>query len=422
MAQPVSNTQERGAARAAKFVDRLLRDIYPRNFTVELWDGTRWNPDPHQFCRFTWKINNPEILSDVFGSSNRQLALGEAYIHGDFDLIGDIEAVFPLADYLINKKWTVAEKLFFAAFFAERPSLVRHHMGMHLSPTHSKKRDKEAIRYHYDVSNEFYQLWLDRNMLYSCAYFKDFSDDLDTAQLQKLDLICSNLRLKPGERLIDIGCGWGGLILHAARQYGVGAIGITISDAQADLVERRIRDAGLENTCRVYRMDYRDLDEIGPCDKLVSIGMIEHVGEAHLQDYFARAFHVLRPGGLFLNSGIGVEANSPTWTEPTFTDVYVFPDGELVPIATTLSYAEEAGFEVRSVKNLREHYAFTTRKWLHRLEANAEKARELVGEERYRIWRLYLAGSAYYFEKGWLGLYQTLFCKRGDGELSGAPL
>jgi cyclopropane-fatty-acyl-phospholipid synthase len=419
MAQYVSKTEDRGAARTAKFVERLLRDVEPRDFAVELWDHTRWNPDSKQFHRFTWKINNSEAVSAVFGSSNRQLALGEAYVRGDFDIEGDIEAVFPLADYLIAKKWSVSEKLFFAGYLGEGPFLLGSHRGpfdASLSPVHSKNRDRKAIHYHYDVSNEFYQLWLDRNMMYSAAYYSDFTEDLDTAQLQKLDLICSKLCLTPGERLVDIGCGWGGLIIHAARNYGVEAVGITLSEAQARFAEDRIREAGISDRCRVQILDYRDLHKLGFCDKLVSVGMIEHVGVANLQQYFLRAFQLLRPGGLFLNSGIGITRDYPVSDQPTFTDVYVFPDGELEPIGTLLSNAEHAGFEVREVENLREHYDLTTRQWLRRLEANATRARELVGEERYRIWRLYLAGSAYYFRRGWLGLYHSLLRKnRHDG-------
>lgn len=417
MAQPVSKPEDRGAAKAARFVERLIRDIHPRDFAVELWDGTRWNPDANQFHRFTWKINKSDALKAVFGSSNRQLALGEGFIRGDFDIIGDIEAVFPLADHLIEKKWTVAEKLFFASYLTDGPFLLGQQRGPiepSLRHPHSKKRDRKAIRYHYDVSNEFYELWLDENMQYSSAVFNDFSEDVDSAQRRKLDLVCSRLRLRPGERLIDIGCGWGGLIVHAAREYGVRAVGITISEAQASYAERRIRDAGLADRCEVQRLDYRDLERLGSCDKLVSIGMVEHVGESNLKDYFIHAIQALRPGGLFLNSGIGMEATCPKSDQPTFTDVYVFPDGELETIATMLKTAEEAGFEVRNVENLRKHYERTTRQWLHRLEAAAEKARELVGEERYRVWRLYLAGSAYYFHKGWLGLYHTLLAKRDE--------
>jgi cyclopropane-fatty-acyl-phospholipid synthase len=408
-----------------KLVQSLLRDFHPRDFDVELWDGTRWNPERGRFRRFTWKINNPDIAWDVLHSSNRELALGEAYVRGDFDVLGDLEAAFPLADYLIGKEWTTAEKLRFAASGARAALKRRNTPGIRpriSGVTHSKTRDQAAIRYHYDVSNDFYRLWLDRNLVYSCAYFRDPSDDLDTAQIKKMDQICSSLELKSGERLIDIGCGWGGLILHAVRHYGVRAVGITLSEKQAELAQRRVHDQGLSDRCQVRVLDYRSIGQLGSCDKLASIGMIEHVGESRLEEYFHHAFHALRPDGLFLLSGIGRAGNRPFSDAPTFTDVYVFPDGELETIGTMLDRAEKAGFEVRSVENLRDHYARTTSQWLQRLEANAEEATAIVGDTRYRIWRLYLGGSAYYFRKAWLGLYQTLLRKNhGIGEKQSYP-
>jgi cyclopropane-fatty-acyl-phospholipid synthase len=415
MAERASKPDKRSAAETLALIQSVLRDIHPRDFAVELWDGSCWEPEKTQFRRFTWKINNPEALRRVFDSPNRQLALGEAYVREAFDIIGDIEAVFPLADYLIGKEWGTFEKLRivgmfreFQAFKWERETGSRVRFS---GVSHSKERDQEAIRYHYDVSNDFYELWLDHNMLYSCAYFKDPLQDLDTAQIQKMDRICKQLCLKQGERLIDIGCGWGGLIIHAARTYGVHATGITISEAQVDLTQKRICAAGISARCEVRRLDYRDLKKLGACDKLVSIGMVEHVGEFHLQEYFQHAFRELRPGGTFLNSGIARPANRPSSKQLTFTDVYVFPDGELPTIATLVSTAKAAGFEVRALENLRDHYYYTTRRWLQRLEAKAEEARRIIGEKRYRIWRLYLAGSAYYFRKGWLDLYQTLLSK-----------
>ena len=286
---------------------------------------------------------------------------------------------------------------------------------------HSKGRDREAVSFHYDLSNEFYSLWLDPTMVYSCAYFKSPNDSVETAQIQKLDYICRKLRLKAGERLLDIGCGWGGLILHAAQNYGVQTVGITLSRQQLDLAQKRIQEAGLSSHCEARLLDYRDARQLGEFDKLVSVGMVEHVGESALADYFRCAFQLLKPGGVFLNHGIGRAGNRTKPADRTFTDVYVFPDGELIPISTMLTHAEEAGFEVRDVENLREHYFFTLVQWLHRLEANEKQARNLVGELKYRIWRLYLAGSAYYFQTGKLDLYQSLLVKTADGS-SGMPL
>jgi cyclopropane-fatty-acyl-phospholipid synthase len=356
--------------------------------------------------------------------SDRQVALGEAFVHGDFDIEGDLLAVFPLAEYLEAKDFGTAKKLRLLRLLLGFP-LMRHHPGgsqpeLH-GRVHSKSRDRQAIHFHYDLSNDFYRLWLDPGMIYSCAYFNSPQDSLECAQAAKLDYICRKLRLRQGERLLDVGCGWGGLILHAARNYQVHAVGITLSEQQLAWARRRIDQAGLTSRCEVHLLDYRDALELGRFDKLASVGMVEHVGESALADYFRAAFALLKPGGVFLNHGIGRAGHRQKPVEPSFTDAYVFPDGELVPIATMLERAEQAGFEVRDVENLREHYFLTLCHWLRRLEASEESARRLVGELKYRIWRLYLAGSAYYFQSGKLDLYQSLLVKTLDGA-SGIPL
>jgi len=405
-----------------ELLQQLLGDYHPRDFAIELWDGTHLPPDPSQFCRFTWKINDSAALRKAIARPS-ELALGEAYIYGQFDIEGDIRAAFPLAEFLFNKHWGVAEKLRLGNKLLHLPSKPAPHGAepdLH-GAVHSRKRDREAVTFHYDVSNDFYALWLDRNMVYSCAYFETPDDDLEAAQRQKVDYICRKLRLKAGERLLDLGCGWGALILHAAREYGVHALGITLSERQLEFAQRRIQQSGLAGLCEVRLLDYRDLDQNDAFDKLVSVGMVEHVGESRLAAYFERAYRVLKPGGVFLNHGIGRAGNRPASEELTFTDVYVFPDGELVPISTMLERAEEAGFEVRHVENLREHYVMTLNCWLNRLEARADEARRLTDDVKYRIWRLYLAGSAYYFKTGKLHLYQSLLVKSQGGP-SGLPL
>jgi cyclopropane-fatty-acyl-phospholipid synthase len=415
--------QEKSPSRAMALVNELLREYHPRNFAVELWDGSHLDPEPGQFCRFTWHVNHASTLRALF-RSDRQVALGEAYIYNDFDIFGDILAIFPVAQYLAEKHFSTAEKLRMGSLLLSLPSRAHEGNGGGArlpGRPHSKSRDRSAVSYHYDVSNEFYRLWLDPELVYSCAYFKSPEDDIALAQQQKFDYICQKLRLQHGERLLDIGCGWGGLIRHAAQNYGVYATGITLSEQQLTLAQQRIREAGLSSHCEVRLLDYRDAPQLGEFDKLVSVGMVEHVGESALGDYFQSAFRLLRPGGVFLNHGIGRAGNRPRPAEPTFTDVYVFPDGDLIPIGTTLHCAEEAGFEVRDVENLREHYFLTLCQWLRRLEANADEARRLVGELKYRIWRLYLAGSAYYFQSGKLDLYQSLLVKSRDGR-SGMPL
>jgi cyclopropane-fatty-acyl-phospholipid synthase len=422
MAQHAWTKAEQSSRTTLNFLQELLGDYHPRDFTVELWDGAQWAPQNSQFRRFTWRINDPGALRPVIGSAS-ELSLSEAYIYGQFDIDGDIRAIFRLADYLLNKHWSVKEKLRLSSMRLGLPSHSQPKGGvveLH-GALHSKRRDRQAVTYHYDVSNEFYSLWLDKNMVYSCAYFQTPEDELDAAQEQKLDYICRKLRLRSGERLLDIGCGWGGLVIHAARHYGVHALGITLSEHQLEFARRRIEQEGLGERCEVRLQDYREVDEVSAYDKLVSVGMVEHVGESKLPEYFECAFQLLKPGGVFLNHGIGRAGNRAAPKEPTFTDVYVFPDGELVPIATMLDVAEKTGFEVRDVENLREHYVLTLQHWLRRLEAHAEEAVQLTDEVKYRIWRLYLAGSAHYFRAGKLDLYQTLLVKN-DAERNGLPL
>jgi len=286
---------------------------------------------------------------------------------------------------------------------------------------HSIERDRQAVTYHYNVPNDFYALWLDQRMVYSCAYFETADEELDAAQERKLDYLCRKLRLRPGERLLDIGCGWGGLVIHAAQRYGVEALGITLSQNQAMLANERIAQAGLQNRCRVEARDYRELNNTNGFDKLVSVGMFEHVGESRLPLYFRHAWQLLRPGGVFLNHGIAQRATDPRPQDPTFLDRYVFPDSELVPVSATLRFAEEAAFEVRDVESLREHYIFTLRHWARRLELHRDQAFQVVDETTYRVWQLYLHGSAYAFAVGLLNIYQVLLLKPDSGR-SGLPL
>jgi len=423
MAQRAWTTDHQASGTTLDFLRELLADYHPRDFAIELWDGQQWAPENNQFRRFTWKIHDRGALRRIMASLN-EISLSEAYIYGDFDIDGDIEAIFPLAEYLLNKHWTVRERLRLSSMLMRLPSgplrSSKCAAEFH-GPLHSMRRDRQAVIYHYDLSNDFYALWLDRKMVYSCAYFKNPDDDLHTAQDQKMDYICRKLRLQAGERLLDIGCGWGGLIIHAARCYGVHALGITLSERQADFAQRCIHEAGLAELCEVRVLDYRDLDPPGCYDKVVSVGMVEHVGESNLPEYFERAFQALRPGGIFLNHGIGRPGSRHAPRQPTLTDLYVFPDGELVTIADLLDVAEKCGFEVRDVENLREHYVFTLHHWLQRLEAHADEARRLTDEAKYRIWRLYLAGSWHYFRTGKLDIYQALLVKSDKGK-SGMPL
>jgi cyclopropane-fatty-acyl-phospholipid synthase len=279
-------------------------------------------------------------------------------------------------------------------------------------------KDREAIEYHYDVSNEFYELFLGPTMVYTCAYYRTPDGDLDQAQRDKLDLVCRKLQLRAGERLLDIGCGWGSLVLWAAENYGVEAYGVTLSQAQAEYAQRRIRSRGLERVCRVDCRDYRDVGGYEEYDKIASVGLIEHVGRPNYPRYFTQLHELLKPGGLLLNHGISHERHwkwTPQWE---FITSYVFPNGDLDHVSHVLSVMEDVGWEIRDVEQLREHYSRTCRQWCERLLARREPALQLVSEKTYRIWLLYLAASSVYFADGSIGLYQVVAQKRDRALLS----
>jgi len=272
---------------------------------------------------------------------------------------------------------------------------------------HGPNRDQRAVSHHYDVGNDFYRLVLGPTMLYSCAYFETAATDLDTAQTAKMDMIATKLELTPGQRLLDVGCGWGSMAIHAARHYGVHVVGITLSHEQAELARKRIAEAGLTEQVDIRIQDYRDIDD-GPYDAISSIGMAEHVGSAHMSDYARRMHDLLRPGGKFLNQAISWSRGETRWDGNTFISRYVFPDGELITLGATVSAFEGCGLEVLGVQALRPHYAQTLRAWVARLEQDWREAVKLTSEGRARVWRLYMAGSALSFENGTLGVNQVL--------------
>jgi len=408
--------QESPSQVSVDFLETLLRDYPRRDFQVRLWDGTTWGAEKQP--RFALVLKHPGALRAMCLSPS-ELTLGEAYIHDDFDIEGDIESIFHLADYLLGQKPSLRIVTDLNAQLQTLPKSDLHRTSPHFSglggEVHSRDQDRLAISYHYDLPAEFYAIWLDRRMVYSCAYFATSEEDLDTAQVRKLDYICKKLRLRPGERLLDIGCGWGGLMAHAAGHYGVEAVGITLSVPQALVARKRLQESEVNNRCRVEVSDYRDMEHDQRYDKIASVGMFEHVGESLLPEYFRRAWDLLRPGGVFLNHGI---VHSATYRRqgPSFTDRYVFPDGELVPLSTSLRAAELSGFEVRDVESLREHYGLTLHHWVRRLEAHAEEARRITNDTTYRIWRLYMAGAAHSFRSGRLNVYQTLLAKPLHGQ------
>ncbi len=391
----------------------IFSDLHPRNFAIRLWDGTTWEQEDGQEARFTMVLKHPSALRKMLMHAN-EVTIGEAYVYNDFDIEGDMESAFAMAAHLLNLDVSFAGKVHLGSRLLKLPADGNPRIGRqaaHLKGTlHSKERDREAVTYHYNVGNDFFSLWLDPWMMYSCGYFTSPDEDLDTAQERKLDYICRKLHLRPGETLLDIGSGWGGLILYAAKHYGVTALGITLSEPQSIFANERIRREGLDIRCRSLVRDYRDLDGIDMYDKIVSVGMFEHVGESMLPEYFERAHQLLRPGGIFLNHGVGAGFNRVNG-HVSFTDRYIFPDSEVLPISITLKSAEIAGFEVRDVECLREHYMHTLRHWLRRLEANREKAVALTDEPTYRIWRINHAGAALGFKTGKNTVYQSLLVK-----------
>lgn len=406
-----------------------LEDLFPDaargNVAVRLWDGTEW-PDARPRAA-TLVLKHPDALREMFGRGTEK-GLAEAYLRNDFDVEGDLEVACGLADVLAEAghgTWFSAARRLLQ--LRRRPPGAEGgrawtQVGPQGAPVHSRGRDRQAVAFHYDVSNDFYRLWLDSRLLYSCAYFERVTDDLETAQRAKLDHLCRKLRLRPGQRLLDIGCGWGGLALYAAQHYGVKVRGVTLSERQAELAGERVRAAGCGDTVTIELRDYREVASAEPFDAIVSVGMAEHVGAKHLPDYFRQAFQLLQPGGVFLNHAIGDGVRARATRGPSFIQEYVFPDTDLPPIASVLAAAGHAGFEVRDVENLREHYALTLRHWVRRLESAHLAASLLVSEPTFRIWRLYMAGSARGFATGRLAIYQTLLARPDDAGRVPLPL
>ncbi|MFQ3617149.1 MAG: cyclopropane-fatty-acyl-phospholipid synthase family protein [Cyanobacteriota bacterium] len=408
----------------------------------QLWVHCNANEPP----TLTLQIRHPGIVRSLLMRRD-PLVLVEGYLNGDCDFVGDLETLIMAMQQLGR----VPIPLNLATLQAARAALSLPSLKTQLSSSlektrHTPEQDRAAIHHHYDMGNDFYQLWLDPQMVYSCAYFEDEQMSLAEAQAAKLDLICRKLRLSPGETLLDIGCGWGALLRWAVERYGVHGFGITLSQAQLDYNRAKIVEAGLENRLRVELMDYRDLPQTPTFDKIVSVGMVEHVGRRNLPVYFQSIGRSLKPGGLFLNHGItaSTEWNGSSLGE-RFINRYIFPHGELVRLSTILEAAESAGWEVVDVDAWRLHYAKTLRCWEANLQNAAAQAERLLGEamlkrkqetneqenhgrspeilsavpesepHRYlQLWRAYLLGSALGFEKNQMGLYQTLLRPKAD--------
>jgi cyclopropane-fatty-acyl-phospholipid synthase len=400
----------------------LVEDLLGRDLPVGVtaYDGSRAGPAD---ASATLAIRSPDALRRIVTSPG-ELGFARAYVSGDLELDGDIFALLelrkrmpkvkldPRATYRLVKELGGWREIRPVPPPAEEAQLhgLRHSLG----------RDKAAIGHHYDVSNDFYAMVLGPSMTYSCAVFRSPDDPLEQAQANKYELICRKLGLGEGDRLLDVGCGWGGMVLHAAERHGVRAVGVTISEQQAEVARKRVADAGLDDRVEIRVQDYRRVDD-GPYDAISSIGMFEHVGRSHLEEYFSRLHELLRPGGRLLNHGIANTAGGKV-PRRSFINRYVFPDGELHEVGRVISTIQRAGFEPRHEETLREHYDLTLRHWVANLERNWDDAVAEVGVGRARVWRLYMAGSAVSFGDGQTQVHQILAVRQGPGGESGLPL
>lgn len=409
MATLLASSSTSDVDRTLSILRTLFGTSFATDFAVELWDGT--HIAAAQGERFTFVVAQPFGLRAAF-LPPFDLNPGRAFVENWIDVRGDLEAAVDAISGALERlsKAKLAQIFGDLLRLPKPPQAVEAPRPALSGRPHSRRRDAMAISFHYDQPEEFYRSFLDDELVYSCAYFADGVDSLRAAQLAKIDYTLRKICLRPGETLLDIGCGWGALVLRAATHFGAKALGITLSREQHAVGLRRIAAAGLEHRVSIECLDYRDLGE-RRFDKVVSLGMVEHVGRERLTEYFAIAFRALRPGGLFLNHGIA-QLNDPRgYRTSGFMARYVFPDGDLLPIGELTRAAERAGFELRDIENLREHYAHTLRAWSRNLEARRAAAVAAANERTYRTWRLYLAGSAQGFACARMALYQTLLAK-----------
>ena len=403
--------QTTNTAAGHRIVSTLL-DGYQGPVAIELWDGSLFRGTEETQC--VLQIHHPGVLRELI--LKRDLVrLAEAYIAGHIDVSGDIETLFQLEPYLKSLEPTFRQQLQLLFDALRLPTLNDRTYDRTVKAGESQqKNSREAISHHYDAGNDFYRLWLDRNMVYSCAYFKDRDQSLDDAQQDKLDYLCRKLRLQPGQTLLDIGCGWGALALWAAQHYGVKVHGVTLSSEQLALANERVRQAGLEDSITLELLDYRDLPDSNRYDRIVSVGMFEHIGVSNFPVYFGKIKKMLQPGGLFLNHGITIKDNQLRSPLKRFINQYIFPDGELARISDVNSAMEEAGFEIVDVESLRRHYALTLRRWVASLEQKISQATAFTSKETFRLWKLYMSGFAYYFDEGTVNVHQILVAHQHD--------
>jgi cyclopropane-fatty-acyl-phospholipid synthase len=363
---------------------------------IDLWNGQRFDLSDEP-PRVTIKVPGPASLRYLMVPSLYNL--GKAYVEGAIDVSGRAMDIINIGSALAASSEKVPGRL---------------SRALHLVSNHTKEKDAEAIRYHYDVSNEFYSAFLDPNMVYSCAYFETGEEDLAAAQVKKIDHILNKIGVQQGHSLLDIGCGWGALAIRAA-QRGARVIGVTLSENQAALARERVERLGLKGQVDIRLQDYRDVD--GQFDRITSVGMFEHVGVDNLPEYFGRINKLLAPNGVVMNHGItttDVDSRSTPYGGGEFIDKYVFPHGELAHLSTVIKTMQEGGLEVRDVENLRRHYARTCATWSENFENNAERIRTMTDDKHFRIWRVYLAGCAYAFAHDWISLYQIVGGKAGQ--------
>ncbi len=410
------------AVRAREITFALLNKLTPlksRKIGVRLWDGTLFQGTDEQPC--TIVLKHPGSLRAMFATQDA-LSLAESYLLDVCDVEGDWNAMFDFGEEMsrfmaglsVRRKTQLAALLFrLPKPHPPRPKGWRERAQLK-GKRGSIERAREAVAYHYNVPTDFYAAFLDPNMAYSCAIFQDDNtfelqnESLAEAQIRKFDGICRALKLQPGQRLLDVGCGWGGFLIYAAKNYGVDVTGITLSESQAEEATRRIQEEGLEDRCRVWLKDYRELEESESFDAIASIEMFEHVGKELLPTYFSQARKLLKSGGLFFNQGTTVETDDDKKRYPSFIEQYVFPDGEIVPVHLSIKASEESGLEVLNVHSIRSHYARTCAQWALNLETMPLELREKYGEPIWRIWHLYTAVSGHGFRIGRLNCYQTL--------------
>ncbi|GAA3231504.1 cyclopropane-fatty-acyl-phospholipid synthase family protein [Streptomyces sp. XM83C] len=420
------------ALRLKSLVEQVLGAPLP--VRIRAWDGSQAGP-PHAPALV---VRNRRALRRLLFKPG-ELGLARAWVAGDLDVEGDLYTALDLLAGLIWERGEDARTLGQALRDPEVRAAVRGLIrlaGPPLPPAppeeemrrrrghlHTRRTDKRAISHHYDVGNDFYELVLGPSMVYSCAYWPDPDASLETAQRDKLELVCRKLALKSGQRLLDVGCGWGSLAIHAAREHGVTVVGITLSQEQAAYARKRAADEGLTDRIEIRVQDYRDVRD-GPYDAISSIGMAEHVGAARYLEYAQDLYALLKPGGRLLNHQIGrrPQRDESAYSVDEFIDAYVFPDGELQPVGTTVGLLERAGFEVRDVESIREHYAHTLRRWVANLEAGWERAVRLTSPGRARVWRLYMAASALSFERNRIGVNQVLAVRTPESGDAGMPL